>query len=87
MCGLTQSNRAMVPSSTISWDVSNIAWLWWAIADPPKAKSLNSRALLRLRRNFVENVGQLCRPRQMRCVIGIELEDTGTSVFLAHAAL
>ncbi len=32
MCGFTQSNRATVPLITSSWDVSNMAWLWWANA-------------------------------------------------------
>ncbi len=36
MCGFTQSNRATVPLITSSWDVSNMAWLWWANAGAAK---------------------------------------------------
>jgi hypothetical protein len=36
MCGFTQSNRETVPSTRISCDVSNMAWLWWAKAGAAK---------------------------------------------------
>lgn len=35
--GALQSSRAIMPSISISWDVSYAAWLWWANAGAPKS--------------------------------------------------